>query len=97
MRPRLFRFQIRNPVVAVALLIVVLALVAAVVAVGLTLLAGLAAVGAAGLLARRALGGRRSVDAAPPRLDRAQEVFPTAEVPPGHRLPPAPGADQERG
>lgn len=96
MRVRILRFQTRNPLVAAVLLIVLLALVAAVVAVGFTLLAGLAAVGAAGLLARRALGGRRP--AAPPRLDRAQEVFPTTHLPPPERqLPPAPGGDQGRG
>src|SRR5688500_7085240 len=54
-RVRIVRLQTRNPVVGAALLVLVLALLAAVVAVGLTLLAALAAVGGAALLGRRVL------------------------------------------
>lgn len=101
MRARIFRLQSRNPLVAVALLIVLLALIAAVVAVGVTLLAGAAVLGAAGLLVRRALGRGRVPTSAAPRLDRAQEVFaptePLPALPPERRLPPAPGTDQGRG
>jgi hypothetical protein len=99
-RARIFRLQTRNPIVAVALLIVVLALIAAVVAVGFTLLAGAAVLGAAGLLVRRALGGGRATLPEPRSeraLDRAQEVFPPTQRPPERRLPPAPDGDQTRG
>jgi hypothetical protein len=99
MRARIFHLRSRNPLVAVALLIVLLALVAAVVAVGFTLLAGAAVLGAVGLLVRRALGrGRATLPPPAPRLDRALEVFPPTYHPPERRLPPAPdGGDQGRG
>lgn len=101
MRVRILRFQTRNPVLGAIVLVLVLALLAAVFAVGLTLLAGLAVAGAVvgggALLARRALGGRRTTTTLPPPLDRAREVFPPGHDPsderdardaPGRRLPP---------
>lgn len=109
MRIRIVRLQTRNPVVGAALLVLLLALVAAVLAVGLTLLAALAVAGGAVLLGRRVLHGRRIAPPAPARPDRAGEVFPTraptidgvdatlapTPAPPARRLPPARDAAPE--
>jgi hypothetical protein len=83
---RTVRFQTRNPVVAVALLLLVLALLAALFTVGIAVAGVLAVAGGAGLLARRALRGRLP-RAEPPRLDRSREVF--APPPNARRLPPS--------
>jgi hypothetical protein len=86
MRIRTVHLQTRNPIVAVALLLVVLALLAALFTVGIAVAGVLAVVGGAGLLARRALRGRLPAPEAP-RLDRSREVFARRDQAP--RLPPA--------
>src|SRR5205807_2314751 len=58
-RMRVVRFQTRNPLVGIALLVLVLAVLAVVFAASVTLLAGAAVVGGVGLLARRMLHRRR--------------------------------------
>lgn len=93
---RIVQLRSRNPVVVALVLVVVLALLAAVFAVGVTLLTAAAVVGGAGLLARRARRGRVLPPAqhgAPPRadraLDRTREVFPPGhQAPDARRLPP---------
>lgn len=103
MQVRIVQLRSRNPVVVALVLVVVLALLAAVVAVGFTLLAGAAVVGGAGLLARRVLRGRvLRGRALPPAdradaavrggfpLDRAREVFPPGRDVPAARVSGAP-------
>ncbi len=88
---RVVRFQTRNPVAAAAVLLLVLALLAVVLTVGLTLVAGLAVAGGAALLVRRVVGGRLP-RGAPPALERpldpGREVFPPAPGAEVRRLPP---------
>ena len=73
---RVFRFDVRNPLVGAFLLIAAVGFLLAAVAFGLTLLVGAVAVGAVALLARRILRfGRRQPPPLEP-LDSSREVFP---------------------
>jgi hypothetical protein len=84
---RVVRFRSRNPLVGVALLVLVLAVLAVLLTLGLALAAGLAAVAGAAVLARRALG-RRAPPVAPPALRQGQEVFAPPRDTPPRPLPP---------
>ena len=102
-RIRVVRLQSRNPLVGIALLLLVLALLAAVVVFGMALLAGAAVLGGAVYLGRRLVGrpvlGERGgagrlpgVEAAVGRLDPSREVFaPGDGAPGGRRLPSGEG------
>lgn len=81
MHVRIFRLNVRNPLIGALLLLVALAFVIAAVVFGLTLLVGAVALGGVALLARRILRFGRREPAKPQPLDAAQEVFP----PPGPR------------
>jgi hypothetical protein len=85
MHIRIFRLNMRNPLVGVVLLIAAVGFLLAAVVFGLTLLIGAVALGGVALLARRILRfGRREPPALEP-LDSGQEVFPPASTP--ERLP----------
>jgi hypothetical protein len=88
MQMRVVRLNVRNPFVAAAVLLIVLAAILLVLGLGVTLLAAAAVVGGVGLLARRVLRLRRP---APPRiapLDPSREVF-AEPAPRREALPPA--------
>lgn len=79
MHIRIFRLNVRNPLIGAVLLIAAIGFLLAAVAFGLTLLVGAVAVGAVALLVRRVLRfGRREPQPLEP-LDSALEVFPAAE------------------
>lgn len=101
MQIRLVRLNSRNPLVAILVIAIVLALLAFVLTAGLALAAGGAVLGAVGYLARRVFGGK-SLGAGPVTMERerivmlGEEVFPPtfthepqAEAP--HVLPPEVG------
>ncbi|HUF66568.1 MAG TPA: hypothetical protein VMM17_11400 [Gemmatimonadaceae bacterium] len=76
MHIRVFRFNVRNPLIGAFLLIAAVGFLLAAVAFGLTLLLGAVAVGGLALLARRILRfGRRQPPPLEP-LDTSREVFP---------------------
>ena len=86
MQMRVVRLNVRNPLVATAVLLLLIAVVLLVLGLGVTLLAAGAVVGGVGLLARRVL--RRPP---PPRvapLDPSREVFAAAERRERRELPP---------
>ncbi|CAN5257228.1 hypothetical protein BH23GEM2_BH23GEM2_16570 [soil metagenome] len=79
MHIRIFRLNVRNPLIGAVLLIAAIGFLLAAVAFGLTLLVGGVAVGAVALLVRRALRFGRGEPQPIEPLDSAQEVFPPAE------------------
>ena len=90
MQMRVVRLNVRNPLVAAAVALILIAVVLLVLGLGVTLLAAGAVLGGAGLLARRVLRLRRPP---PPRiapLDPAREVF-EAPVRRHDALPPGEG------
>jgi hypothetical protein len=86
---RVVRLNARNPIVGVALLLVLVAVVLLVLTLGVTILAGAAVLGGAAFVVRRALRlGRRPAapERALPPLDPANEVFAPDEVDASRRL-----------
>lgn len=76
MHIRIFRLNVRNPLIGAVLLIAAVGLLLAAVVFGLTLLVGAVAVGAVALFVRRILRFGRPERQPLEPLDSAQEVFP---------------------
>lgn len=85
MHIRIFRLNVRNPLIGAVLIITAIGFLLAAVAFGLTLLVGGVAVGAVALLVRRALRFGRGERQPLEPLDSNQEVFPSS--PSRDRLP----------
>jgi len=85
---RVVRLNVRNPLVAAAVLLIVLAVILLVLGLGVALLAAGAVVGGVGLLARRVLRLRRPPPARVAPLDPSREGFAAAERRERRELPP---------
>jgi hypothetical protein len=88
MQTRVFRIQSRNPIVGVAIGLIVVAVILLVLGLGVALLAGAAVIGGVGLLARRVLRLRRPAPAILVKPDPAREVFAPREANDRRTLPP---------
>ncbi len=78
MQIRVVRFESKNLLVGIALLVVLLAILAFVLTAGVALLAGGAAIGGVGYLVRRLVGGRQALGASP--VNRERVLRPEDEV-----------------
>ena len=85
MQIRVVRLNSRNPLVAILLIALVLAILAVVLTAGMALAVGGAVLGAVGYLARRVLGGK-ALRAGPVMVERergvllGKEVFPPTDT-----------------